>query len=671
MKLGVTIPMDGQMASLGVRARSVSPLETEGEPARNAPVRAGSATLEADTTTLLQAPTHRARSRVVADPMTGSPADQWAATAPMLAGTQRVRLGRERRGGLMYPTGAERPLTTRLPSAPAAVRIYGDDGCCATICLDLDSSRDGADAVAREAKKLTKWLAECGARVIEDVSPNGGRHIYIPLAQRLPLPEAYEIVQGLTALFRTLDSVPHSSALTGCIRTPGSVHKSGGHQQLVTTLAAAVDVLHRPNPADVVQAMRIRLAPQIAAWHARVARARELLEIPEAAEDTTAPGAMRALSLAITRIARAGIYDTSRYGSASEARMAVITAAARAGWTLPDVVVRLKDNRWPGLAGMYAASRPKPTERTKRLVADWRKAQAFIARTPQTPRDPNVPRSNTSEPRSLAGGIYHPARELAGTHLEYQFIRTWNTAFHTYELERFKGLGLSVRFLMRALGEAASKSGSRYFAFGTRNLSIAAGNDYTTVSVQLKVLVDLGWIDLLETGRGRAADTYALTIPHDINAAELRWLPGKIHALRPAFRELGHVAALVFEALELQRATTITGLVSVTGLHRSSVSEVIDALTAYGLVERTPQGLIVHPDRLARVAEYLGVTEVIAAQVKTYAKHRQDWHAWLSRYDHTATEAIAERDFFDPETDEYWLPPPDDYMWTMAELLVA
>ncbi|MFB9957038.1 hypothetical protein [Cellulomonas denverensis] len=146
-----------------------------------------------------------------------------------------------------YRAADERRLTDRLPAKPAAVRVYGHDGSCSTLFLDLDSSRGGADAVAREATRLVKWLAECGARVIEDVSPNGGRHIYVPLAQRLDLAAAREIVEALALRFPTIDASPHRSARSGCIRTPGSRHKTGGHQQLVTTLATAVDVLHRRN----------------------------------------------------------------------------------------------------------------------------------------------------------------------------------------------------------------------------------------------------------------------------------------------------------------------------------------------------------------------------------------------------------------------------------------
>ena len=57
---------------------------------------------------------------------------------------------------------------------------------------------------------------------------------------------------------------------------------------------------------------------------------------------------------------------------------------------------------------------------------------------------------------------------------------------------------------------------------------------------------------LVEQGRGTKGDLYMLTVPEDVKAAaeDLTWQKGKIHALRPVFRELGLPAAFVYEALE-------------------------------------------------------------------------------------------------------------------------
>jgi len=88
------------------------------------------------------------------------------------------------------------------------------------------------------------------------------------------------------------------------------------------------------------------------------------------------------------------------------------------------------------------------------------------------------------------------------------------------------------------------KSGSRYVAFGVRSLSVATGLDHTTVAAHLRALRDENdpLIDLIENDRGLQWDLDHLRIPAELadRAGRVAWRPGKVHALRPVFRELGH-----------------------------------------------------------------------------------------------------------------------------------
>ncbi|MCU1530439.1 MAG: hypothetical protein JWO49_10, partial [Arthrobacter sp.] len=157
---------------------------------------------------------------------THSPAQAWAALAPILAGQPRVRLSRD--AGKTYPQKHERTLTETLPSLPAAVRIFGKDGTCAAIFLDFDSSVAGVDRVEADVRAIQTWLHSCGARWIEDYSPNGGRHVYVPLEKRVTFSEARDLVEALGNRYRSLDKTPHQNLLHGCMRTPGSPHKREG-----------------------------------------------------------------------------------------------------------------------------------------------------------------------------------------------------------------------------------------------------------------------------------------------------------------------------------------------------------------------------------------------------------------------------------------------------------
>lgn len=577
----------------------------------------------------------------------------------MLAGAPRVRIGiRTARGVLEYRSRDERPLTPVLPSSPAAVRVYGPDGCCSALCLDLDVARGGPEAVARDGARLTAWLHDRGARVVTDRSPSGGIHIYLPLAQRLPYEQAREIVEALAATHPTLDAGPHRSLKTGCIRPPGAAHKSGGHQQLTTPLATAYDVLRRRNSPAVLGAIHVALRADITAWQALRAATSDLE--PEVAAGAATRGA---LSPRLRAIAETGEWDRSRYASPSEARQAVIAGAAGAGWQLADVAVRLADGRWPGLAALYA--RYSPAGRRSSLARDWHSARAYLTdaqRAGAAEGDSHARKSHTSPPRT------HGGTPVGETPDDHDHIRSWRTLLRAVEVHRFPGrAGYLTRFVLRALGEAAHKIGSRYVAFGTRSLAVATGADHSSVAAVLRRLAGQpeGWIDLIEPAHGEHADLYALTIPPDLAgmAADLRFDTGQAHALRPVFRELGHIAALVFETIETRRATTITTLVPATGVSRTAVSAAVDVLLAHRLVDRSPTGLTARTDRLRVVAELLGALEAVATQMRRHARERALWRAYLARHEPDPVQ-------LEP-TEDYWWPPDDIDSSLTAAMLAA
>jgi len=585
------------------------------------------------------------------------PAELWRATAGLIAGAPRLRIGRRTAGGrLVYEARHERPLTDVRPASPAAVMVYGADGCCTTLCLDLDVSRGGHDAVRRDQRHLQTLLGRAGARWLVDRSPSGGLHIYVPLSERLPYERARSIVEALAATAPTLDPSPHRSLRSGCIRVPGSTHRDGAYQQLVTALPAAYDTLRRRNLPSVVSALEAMVDAQTAPWRTCSA--------PAATDASTAPWApedarVGALSARLRAIAQNGVYDAARYPSASEARQAVIAGAARAGWQLADVAVRLADGRWPGLAAMYA--RYSPGQRHRALARDWRAALRCVASDRAPDQGPSsVRRSHTSTSETQGGAL--PA---VSSHDEHGFIRTWRTALRLTEVHRLPGRQNHLaRFILRALGEAAHKSGSRYVAFGTRSLAVATGTEHSSVAAVLRRLAEEpdGWIDLVEPARGERADLYELRLPRDLQERVPRWDRGLAHALRPAFRELGHVAAFVFEAIEAGRADSVLSAARAAGVSRSAAHEAVETLHAHGLIVRAPTGWVARPDRLLVVAEQLGVLDVVAAQIRRHRKERGRWHAFLER--HTGVDVDSTEETVEAT---WWWPPDDDVGWTLVD----
>jgi len=158
--------------------------------------------------------------------------------------------------------------------------------------------------------------------------------------------------------------------------------------------------------------------------------------------------------------------------------------------------------------------------------------------------------------------------------------------------------------------------------------------DASTVS---RVLADLRadpdpWIVLEKDAEGTRADLYSLRIPdrHRATAEAAELVSGKSHAMRPAFRELGAAAALVFEAIE-RGAGSVLSASTTSGVSRSAAHEAAELLERWGLIERDREGrFIARPDRLSEVAERTGAVLVVAQLIVRFRKERELWREYLA-----------------------------------------
>ncbi len=563
-----------------------------------------------------------------------------------------MRLSRD--AGKTYPQKHERNLTEALPSLPAAVKIFGKDGTCAAIFLDFDSSVAGLDWVQADVRAVQAWLHSVGARWIEDYSPNGGRHVYIPLARRVTFSEARDLVEALGTRYRTLDKTPHQNLLHGCMRTPGSPHKRGGHQELAMSLSVAYDIARRPNKAAVWDAMTKDLGAEFKA--VRALRQEETFT-PTTSDAPIIDQPVGRMSRAMQVLAQTGMYDTNRYASDSEARQAVILSAAAAGLKLLDVERRILQGTWPGLASFYA--RYAARHRLPSLRRDWSNALSYLRKNQAIGTEKNnVRRSPTSQPTTQAAGI-KGSSSISNPDAEHRYIRTWRSALRIREVNYQQiRIGMGRRMVLRALGEAAHMTGSRFVEFGVRSIAVATGLDHTTVGLHLRQLREEKdpLITLVEEARGTKGDLYMLTVPEELRsvAEDATWQKGKIHALRPVFRELGLPAAFVYEALEHSPGMPIAEIVRVARLSRSAVHEALEVLAAWNLAVRSPSRAwsVVAGTSLKQLAEQFGVLEAVAAQLQRYRNDRIIWREWLAKNVNTIPELLS---------------PDEDYPWEMFE----
>jgi hypothetical protein len=106
------------------------------------------------------------------------------------------------------------------------------------------------------------------------------------------------------------------------------------------------------------------------------------------------------MSRSMQQIALTGLYDANRYASDSDARQAVITAAAASGMSLTDVERRMLQGTWPGLASFYA--RYSAQHRIAALKRDWTKAVDYLRKNTGSVKgdSDNVRKTPTSQPNS-------------------------------------------------------------------------------------------------------------------------------------------------------------------------------------------------------------------------------------------------------------------------------
>ena len=145
----------------------------------------------------------------------------------------------------------------------------------------------------------------------------------------------------------------------------------------------------------------------------------------------------------------------------------------------------------------------------------------------------------------------------------------------------------------------------------------------------------------------------------------MSWKAGKLHALRPVFRELGHPAAFVYEALEHTRAPERSfDLITRTGLSRTAVYEALETLAAWHLVEpRDGRWVLVPGTSLQVLAEQFGCADTVRALLHRHRDERIRYRRALRIVDqhHLPTISATDGYLWPPE------PPPDEQ--TLLELL--
>ncbi len=512
------------------------------------------------------------------------------------------------------------------------------------LVLDLDPGRGDVDD---QVTGLGQLLRRLGARYVADVSPPGGRHVYVLFAEVLPWRELRDLARAFCVRFPAVDPAP-MAALGGQISPPGARHKSGGWRVLSTPADIALAAVERPNGPAVWAALLAEFAAELQALEKNPGATR-VFDVSAELDDAGVPwvprlGGRAPLGAELDRAARTG---HTRGRGRSEARMAVLCAAAARGWRLADVLEAVASGAWKGFCGLYArASEPGRMDRL--LPLEWRKAVVFVA------GEENVRNWLTSDLTS------RPPADTGGPSAEYGLTRRWVTGTDCAagDPERVRGWGrraIAVRQLLAAIGQAAMVSGSSVIEFGTRNLSLHSGLSQRTVSRLLRMLREEPdpLVDLVNRRQAARADRYQLRIP-DAYADSVRWRrrrTGRIDGIHPVFLLLGGTAALTYQALD---ADGVRGaeVARAARLSASATSAALRVLAEHDLAERGRDGWRRGPASLDDVAASTGAADLHRERAERYKQDRESWRARLRQYASTRNIPIAPGDGWWPLDDE-------------------
>jgi hypothetical protein len=520
------------------------------------------------------------------------------------------------------------------------------------LALDLDPSRaveqpclkaapGGGESTAgfdSQAAALGQLLKRIGARWLADVSPSGGRHVFVLFAAPLPWLELRDVVRALALRFPAIDTAPMSS-LGGQISPPGSRHKSGGWRVLSTPVDIALAAIEYPNGPEVWAALLAELAAELQ----EAEKVRAVDNTSAELDDSGVPwvprlGGRAPLGAELEHVARSGRWDRSHYAGRSEARMAILGAAVSRGWRLAEVQSAVTSGAWKGLAALYER-RSEPGRLERLLPAEWRKCVALVAGEKNTVSWLTSVRSHA--PPALIDGADG-----------FGLIRQWATgtdcaAADPARARRWGRRSVAIRQLLAAVGQACMVSGSSTIEHGTRNLALHAGLSQRTVSRLLRFLCDEPdpLLDVVTRGRIARADRIALRIP-DAYAESVRWRrrrAGRIDGIHPVFLVLGGTSALVYQVLDQAEARGAE-VARTARLSASATLAALRVLAEHGLAERGPGGWRRGAVALADVAKSTGAADLQREREARYKQDRESWRARLRQYTSARSAPVTARD---------------------------
>jgi DNA-binding HxlR family transcriptional regulator len=516
----------------------------------------------------------------------------WETIGAKITGTGLVRISAD--GGQTYPKYTETTAPTQLPTAPTASRIYAQNpttGEWETRCIvfDLDAKKHHTTQdVTHDAHKLTTALTHAGIKTIQDISPTGGRHIYIPLNKPIPGPTAINLLDRIKAHLNltTCDITPMRGYKSGLIRTPAAPHKTGGHQTLTTPHTQATHTLTHPNPTTLITTYLNTLPPT----------PKPPTHPTPKPETTPHPNPTQKLNHNWKTYAQTGKHTHLKnaqgkpYPSPSEARLGFLAYLHRTGHTHQTTLKNITNGTWPALTHTY--NKYQPTQRQNLINHEWTLATTNPNGTPRThtPKPPKNPIHYLLR-QTTPTWATKPQNSRKKDH--QTAIRQWWTLTETHGTTLYGGTqtALTTRLTLKALAARAHQHGNTTFPCSHRTLRLYTGLSLGTIQKTIKHLLNQKnpLIQLTHQGKLNTPNTYRLTIPNTHQKlAQTPYKKGPITPLPKAFYTLNKAAWFIYNTYTTPKTKhTHQELTKKTGISARRITATLKTLVTEGFLEET------------------------------------------------------------------------------------
>lgn len=504
------------------------------------------------------------------------------------------------------------PAGTQRPTKPHALYLADEQKRFHLLGFDFDAHRDGlfpqVDAAAFQAVLTAASIPHltCAS------GPGGGFHVWVRLSTPATAKSVKHLAQHLASVYPSFDPTPLFNPATGCLRAPGSPHRSGGRSEPL----GDPQIL----PADFAAVSQAVAALSVAAPPTSSTKAAATRRQPI---DTTAwgtphlRGVRRPLNSQFRALARKRL---SLDDDASAIGWSLLLACAHARYTQKDVRHAAFTEAWPGLEFLRTvrqADHRAPRPRAEQfLEQQWHRAIAAAASVPAPVSDTNSDKYRAAAARVAA------VQQLCDT-----------------AVSRWRGCtGVVDRLLIDALCWHSARAATPIVHLSERAWALTAGLDRSTVHRRLRVLVREGWVVRVRAAAGPWAAKWSLReggrdSGSGSNLAEVvDELSGRLQSARQdvwCARGYGQTAWAVWQAVKTG-ARTARQVGAATGLSCSTVTKKVAALRRAGLLDATGRRAYTGRTRLADAADQLGVRGAHNDKERLYALHSATFVWWLT-----------------------------------------